>query len=120
MQMFVFGILALEQFVDRLIEWPQYCNHILQISHLRVANPELVVFIERALARISLAHSESEVGHSPAVDQFHGPIPSSPMNSEVSYYSGLISIRFERDLRKKHFAEWIRFSALFCKCCFRE
>lgn len=81
-KMFVFGILALEQFVDRLIEWPQYCNHILQISHLRVANSELVAFIERALARISLTHSESEVGHSPAVDQFHGPIPSSPMNSE--------------------------------------
>ncbi|CAN4125895.1 unnamed protein product [Withania somnifera] len=81
-KMFVFGILALEQFVDRLIEWPQYCNHILQISHLRAANPDLVAFIERALARISLAHSESEVGHSPAADQFHGPIPSSPMNAE--------------------------------------
>lgn len=92
MQMFVFGIMALEQFVDRLIEWPQYCNHILQISHLRATHSELVAFIERALARISLAHSESEVGHSPAADQFHGPITSSPMNAEVSYSSGLIII----------------------------
>lgn len=81
-KMFVFGIMALEQFVDRLIEWPQYCNHILQISHLRATHSELVAFIERALARISLAHSESEVGHSPAADQFHGPLPSSPMNTE--------------------------------------
>ncbi|KAK4372034.1 hypothetical protein RND71_007418 [Anisodus tanguticus] len=81
-KMFVFGIMALEQFVDRLIEWPQYCNHILQISHLRATHSELVAFIERALARISLAHSESEAGHSPAADQFHGPIPSSPMNTE--------------------------------------
>ncbi|CAN4111809.1 unnamed protein product [Withania somnifera] len=81
-KMFVFGILALEQFVDRLIEWPQYCNHILQISHLRAANSGVVSLIERTLARISLAHSESEVGHSPAADQFHGPIPSSPMNAE--------------------------------------
>ncbi|KAK4379437.1 hypothetical protein RND71_001299 [Anisodus tanguticus] len=81
-KMFVFGIMALEQFVDRLIEWPQYCNHILQISHLRATHSELVAFIERALSRISLAHSESEVGHSPAADQFRGPIPSSPMNTE--------------------------------------
>ncbi|XP_059312955.1 uncharacterized protein LOC132064095 isoform X1 [Lycium ferocissimum] len=83
-KMFVFGIMALEQFVDRLIEWPQYCNHILQISHLRATHSELVAFIERALARIS--HAESEAGHSPPVDQFHGTIPSSPMNTEVSTF----------------------------------
>ncbi|MCL7049794.1 hypothetical protein MKW94_019738, partial [Papaver nudicaule] len=35
MLMFVFGVKALEQFVDRLVEWPRYCNQILQISHLR-------------------------------------------------------------------------------------
>lgn len=92
--MFVFGIMALEQFVDRLTEWPQYCNHILQISHLRATHSDLVAFIERGLARLSLAHSESEVGHSPAADQFHGPIPSSPMNTEVSCYSGLIILFF--------------------------
>ncbi|OIT36093.1 PREDICTED: CCR4-NOT transcription complex subunit 1 [Nicotiana attenuata] len=85
-KMFVFGIMALEQFVDRLIEWPQYCNHILQISHLRATHSELVAFIERALARISLAHSESEVAHSPAADQFHGPITSSTMNAEGSTF----------------------------------
>lgn len=58
--MFVFGTKALEQFVDRLIEWPQYCNHILQISHLRGAQPDIVAFIERTLARISSSHLEHD------------------------------------------------------------
>lgn len=57
--MFVFGTNALEKFVDRLIEWPQYCNHILQISHLRSTHSEIVSFIERALARRS-GHLEPE------------------------------------------------------------
>jgi len=26
---------ALEQFKQRLVEWPQYCHHILQIAHIR-------------------------------------------------------------------------------------
>ncbi|KAK7350377.1 hypothetical protein VNO77_08930 [Canavalia gladiata] len=57
-KMFLFGSLALEQFVDRLIEWPQYCNHILQISHLRSTHSEIVAFIEQALARISSGHAD--------------------------------------------------------------
>nr|XP_025640967.1 CCR4-NOT transcription complex subunit 1 isoform X1 [Arachis hypogaea] len=57
-KMFTFGSLALEQFVDRLIEWPQYCNHILQISHLRSTHSEIVTFIEQALARISAGHAD--------------------------------------------------------------
>ncbi|KAM7260736.1 hypothetical protein ACFE04_026211 [Oxalis oulophora] len=68
-KMFAFGTIALEQFVDRLIEWPQYCNHILQISHLRVTHSELVSFIERALARISSGHSESDGGNTTTVLQ---------------------------------------------------
>lgn len=58
--MFVFGTKAVEQFVDRLIEWPQYCNHILQISHLRTSHMELVAFIEQALLKISAGHSDSD------------------------------------------------------------
>ncbi|KAH9788463.1 transcription regulator [Citrus sinensis] len=68
-KMFVFGTKALEQFVDRLIEWPQYCNHILQISHLRSTHAELVAFIERALARISSGHLESDGASNPAAHQ---------------------------------------------------
>ncbi|XVF22765.1 hypothetical protein REPUB_Repub12eG0199200 [Reevesia pubescens] len=66
-KMFLFGTKALEQFVDRLIEWPQCCNHILQISHLRATHSELVASIERALARISSGHLESDGSNNPSV-----------------------------------------------------
>ncbi|CAN0921789.1 CCR4-NOT transcription complex subunit 1 [Linum grandiflorum] len=59
-KMFVFGTKALEQFVDRLDEWPQYCHHIVQISHFRGAHPELFAFIDRIVARISSGHLEPE------------------------------------------------------------
>ncbi|KAI3693882.1 hypothetical protein L1987_76837 [Smallanthus sonchifolius] len=80
-KMFVFGTKALEKFVDRLIEWPQYCQHILQISHLRGTHPELVAFIERALARNSSGHTEADAGYKPAADQHHNSI--SQPNAEV-------------------------------------
>lgn len=82
--MFVFGTLALEQFVDRLIEWPQYCNHILQISHLRGTHSELVAFIEQALARISSGHSDTDGGNHAAVVNQHGSTQSSLGNLEVN------------------------------------
>lgn len=63
-QMFVFGTKALEQFINRLDEWPQYCNHILQISHLRGTHLELVAYIEGVLAR------QSHGGNGP-VDQLN-------------------------------------------------
>lgn len=83
MQMFSFGTKALEQFVDRLIEWPQYCNHILQISHLRAAHSDLVAFIERALNRISAAHGEPDVVHNATSDHHHGQVQSSALNVDV-------------------------------------
>ncbi|KAI3874808.1 hypothetical protein MKW98_019381 [Papaver atlanticum] len=83
-KMFVFGVKALEQFVDRLIEWPQYCNHILQISHLRTTQSELVTFIERALATISSSHSELNGGNIVPTDQHQGPNPVAVDNMEVS------------------------------------
>ncbi|KAL8470767.1 hypothetical protein ACS0TY_033367 [Phlomoides rotata] len=73
---------ALVQFVDRLIEWPQYCNHILRISHLRAAHPDLYAFIERALNRISVAHGESDVFHNSTSDTYQGLIQSSASNLE--------------------------------------
>ncbi|KNA22767.1 hypothetical protein SOVF_031520 isoform A [Spinacia oleracea] len=63
-KMFVFGTKALEQFINRLDEWPQYCNHILQISHLRGTHLELVAYIEGVLAR------QSHGGNGP-VDQLN-------------------------------------------------
>ncbi|CAN1248809.1 CCR4-NOT transcription complex subunit 1 [Linum perenne] len=82
-KMFVFGTKALEQFVDRLIEWPQYCNHILQISHLRGSHSELVAFIERALARISSGHLESE-GSITSATQQHTLPQATPGNTEFN------------------------------------
>ncbi|XP_051196211.1 uncharacterized protein [Lolium perenne] len=70
-KMFMFGTAALEQFMDRLIEWPQYCNHILQISHLRGTHAELVSAIERALAKISSSQNEPNSSSIFPVDQ-HG------------------------------------------------
>lgn len=84
MQMFVFGTKALEQFVDRLIEWPQYCNHILQISHLRNTHSELVTFIEQALARISSGHLDSEGGYQTSAVHHHGPSQATSVNVDVS------------------------------------
>ncbi|CAK9174200.1 unnamed protein product, partial [Ilex paraguariensis] len=83
-KMFAFGTKALEQFVDRLIEWPQYCNHILQISHLRGTHSELVALIERALARISSGYSESDLGHTAVADQHHGSVLAAVANVEMS------------------------------------
>ncbi|RLN39514.1 hypothetical protein C2845_PM01G21230 [Panicum miliaceum] len=68
-KMFMFGTTALEQFMDRVIEWPQYCNHILQISHLRGTHTELVSAIEQALAKISLSQNEPNLGPMLPVDQ---------------------------------------------------
>eukprot|EP00898_Chlorokybus_atmophyticus_P005844 jgi/Chlat1/6260/Chrsp44S05774 len=48
-KMFMFGLVALEQFKARLAEWPQYCSHILQIQHMRQAHPEMIAAIERLL-----------------------------------------------------------------------
>ncbi|XP_062205575.1 uncharacterized protein LOC133907537 isoform X2 [Phragmites australis] len=68
-KMFMFGTTALEQFMDRVIEWPQYCNHILQISHLRGTHAELVSAIEQALAKISLSQNEPNLSPMLPVDQ---------------------------------------------------
>lgn len=59
--MFSFGLWALEQFMSRLHEWPQYCSHILQVSivslyrlifqipHMRQNHPDIISFIEKAV-----------------------------------------------------------------------
>ncbi|XVE56396.1 hypothetical protein DITRI_Ditri04bG0005500 [Diplodiscus trichospermus] len=59
-KLFLFGTKALEQFLDRLVELPQYCSLILQISHLRGTHPEIVSFVENALARNSSSSLEKD------------------------------------------------------------
>jgi hypothetical protein len=59
--MFIFGTTALEQFMERVIEWPQYCNHILQISHLRGTRSRLVLEIEQELNKISVSQNDTNL-----------------------------------------------------------
>jgi CCR4-NOT transcription complex subunit 1 len=51
-KMFRFGMFALEQFKERLHEWPQYCSHVVQIPHLKEGYADLVAEIEAAMADI--------------------------------------------------------------------
>jgi len=48
-KMFRFGMFALEQFKERLHEWPQYCSHIVQIPHLKEGYGALIEEIEGAM-----------------------------------------------------------------------
>nr|GME18348.1 CCR4-NOT transcription complex subunit 1-like [Ipomoea batatas] len=81
--MFGFGTLALEQFEDCLIELPEFCHHISQISHLRAAKPELIQFIEHELASVSMVNSELDEGKNYITTQFPGSIRSSQSSIEL-------------------------------------
>jgi len=48
-KMFRFGKIALEQFVTRLGEWPQYCAHLVQFAHFKTHGPELFLEVQRAV-----------------------------------------------------------------------
>jgi CCR4-NOT transcription complex subunit 1 len=45
-----FGLTALNQFLPRLAEWPQYCQLLHAVPHLSQVNPELPPFLEAAIA----------------------------------------------------------------------
>ncbi|CAI5954737.1 unnamed protein product, partial [Closterium sp. NIES-65] len=49
-KMFSFGVTALEQFHQRLPEWPPYCTHILHIPHLQDVHPRLYALVQAAAA----------------------------------------------------------------------
>jgi len=64
-KMFAFGSEALEQFKVRLPEWPQYCQHLAQIQHLRQAQPDLSQFFVNAVAeptQVALGKFEPAMG----------------------------------------------------------
>ncbi|CAK0817390.1 unnamed protein product [Prorocentrum cordatum] len=48
-KMFKFGILALEQFLDRLPVWPALCQHLTQIQDLSEAYPTYVQYVKDIL-----------------------------------------------------------------------
>ncbi|KAL3766962.1 hypothetical protein ACHAWO_010070 [Cyclotella atomus] len=66
-KMFRFGMFALEQFKERLHEWPQYCSHIVQIPHLREQYNQLVNEIEGEMGD---NHSQASASTGPTVPTF--------------------------------------------------
>jgi hypothetical protein len=63
-KMFRFGMFALEQFKERLHEWPQYCSHIVQIPHLRDGFPQLVAEIDGAMSSVNNISTSSSISTS--------------------------------------------------------
>ena len=47
-KMFRFGVTALMQFQSRLPDWPQYCSHLLQISQLNDAHPDIYKAVQKS------------------------------------------------------------------------
>jgi CCR4-NOT transcription complex subunit 1 len=78
-KMFTFGLEALNQFKTRLPEWPQYCSYILQIPHMRQAQPELVEQLERVVSGVAPLTDPNPAG--PNVGPGYGDMPSGPESS---------------------------------------
>ncbi|KAI3917584.1 hypothetical protein MKW98_021346 [Papaver atlanticum] len=92
---FVFGAKVLEQFVDRLIEWPEYCGDILQISYLRESHLELVASIENALATISSRQSPSNGSSIVPTNQHKEPNPVPLENMEAIVVNSLAIVPYQ-------------------------
>ena len=67
-KMFRFGMFALEQFKERLHEWPQYCSHIVQIPHLKQGYADLVNEIEGAMSDNSNRNSSGPLVNVPVIE----------------------------------------------------
>eukprot|EP00158_Paraphelidium_tribonemae_P009756 Partr_v1_DN28952_c0_g1_i2_m25897 putative ccr4-Not transcription complex len=80
-KMFRFGITALNCFQNRLPEWPQYCSHLLPISHLHDGHPELRAMLMQAISSPSVKTADSVEG---GEDGFGVEKPSStgPLTAE--------------------------------------
>jgi len=74
-KMFRFGKLALDQFRQRLVEWPQYCSHVIQIPHLSRHCAELFQEAHRALN-----NPPTTTGNSP----YNPQTPASPSDFPVN------------------------------------
>ena len=54
-KLFKFGIHALIQFQRRLLDWPQYCTHLLQIPHLCQTYPDLIPFLQSIISNTPIS-----------------------------------------------------------------
>jgi CCR4-NOT transcription complex subunit 1 len=55
--MFRFGKISIEQFQSRLSEWPQYCSHLAQITHLQEYAPNINTEAHATLSKASFPTS---------------------------------------------------------------
>lgn len=100
-RMFRFGRTALEQFIGRMHEWPQFCSHLIQISHLPKHCPEIFMQAQRALngpvaggysnPMTPMSTSETPLtGQSPVLSALPSAIPNiagnSPSLSGISHH----------------------------------
>lgn len=97
-KMFRFGMFALEQFKERLHEWPQYCSHIVQIPHLREEYANLVNEIEGEMGD---NHSQASASTGPTAPTFESSqrtvesddkSASAPVPASSSILGGEISV----------------------------
>eukprot|EP00798_Chlamydomonas_sp_ICE-L_P003954 gene3954-14033_t len=58
-KMCTFGTDALRQFVGSIQQWPQFCQHLLQVPHLREQDPELYAHVEAAVLEAQNAQAAS-------------------------------------------------------------
>ena len=54
-KMFAFGSEALEQFKQRLPEWPQFCQHLAQVPQVPQAHPDLAQLLGAAAEQRGLS-----------------------------------------------------------------
>lgn len=94
-KLFKFGIHALIQFQRRLVDWPQYCSHLLQIPHLCQAYPDIVPFLQAIVSGTTvstLPFPEEEDSRSRESTVLHesGGISSLESNSSAAAPSDVI------------------------------
>jgi CCR4-NOT transcription complex subunit 1 len=93
-RMFRFGKLALEQFRNRLIEWPQYCSHLVQITHFAGLCLDLYQEAQRAISSTPTVNAPGEGGASaistPASMQ--APLLSAPQTPASAMTPGMPSL----------------------------
>ncbi|RKP10666.1 CCR4-Not complex component, Not1-domain-containing protein [Thamnocephalis sphaerospora] len=79
-RMFKFGVQALTQFQSRLAEWPPFCEHLLQIPHLRQFLPELAQFARSVTTAAHQQKQHQQLAQPPS----HGHPPTSQQGSPPS------------------------------------
>jgi len=99
--MFRFGMCALEQFKQRLVEWPQYCHHILQINHVRQSHAELVEYIRNALqGRPMVAEGAASAGQTAAAGAGAPAMPMAGGSGAMPAGSGMQASELDQQLMR--------------------